>query len=286
MLAAEDGRSTQVRQDYHSEIALVTVKGDIDNLGELFQAGLERPTFAKTASLSRQVNSFFAIWLPWFCEYGTDAKGVDRYRNTYTVFAGGDDFFLIGPWESTLALASILQQKFTNYVANESITLSAGLVMTHSSTPVRQLARSVEAALDSAKMFEKNGVAKNAVSMWDHTLSWEDWHELMGNRRAALEALFEHAERAGATFSTGLTYSLLQLSDRAGSKRPEDAIWRSQLHYRLARFFRDRIRGDDHAAERRSKLLVDAIHEIGSSLSTYKGAYRIPVSVLLYRNRD
>jgi len=38
------------------------LKGDIDNLGELFRVGLRQPTFAKMAALSRQVNGFFAIY--------------------------------------------------------------------------------------------------------------------------------------------------------------------------------------------------------------------------------
>jgi hypothetical protein len=60
----------------------------------------------------------------------------------------------------------------------------------------------------------------------------------------------------GAGFSSGLTYTLLQLSDRAESQRPEDAIWRSQLHYRLARFFRDRVKGDETAARTRGEQLL------------------------------
>lgn len=298
VLAAEDGRDMHGNQNYQGEIALVTVKGDIDNLGALFLTGFDHPTeknpdgtpksnltFAKMASLSRQINAFFALWLPWFCEHGKDAQGIARFRNTYTVFAGGDDFFLIGPWESTLALASVLQEKFTAYVTNETITLSAGLAMTQPNTPVRQIARSVEHALDAAKHFEKRGKKKNAATLWGRSVDWADWQALMGGRRTALEDLMASAESHGAAFSTGLTYSLLQLADRAESLRPEDAIWRSQLHYRLARFFRDRVRGNDTARERRQQLLDDAIREIGDALGTYKGAYRLPLSVLLYRQR-
>ena len=286
VLAAEDGRALHGEQKYQGEIALVTIKGDIDNLGALFQQGLDKPTFAKMASLSRQVNAFFALWLPWFCEHGKDANGVARFRNTYTVFAGGDDFFLIGPWESTLALATALREKFAAYVANDNISFSAGVVMTKPQIPVRQLARRAEHALDAAKHFDKQGKKKNAVTFWERSICWADWQLLMGERRAALEALMANAERQGAEFSTGLTYSLLQLTDRSESQRPEDAIWRSQLHYRLARYFRDHVRGDEHARARRQQLLEDAIREIGGALGTYKGAYRLPLSVLLYRQRD
>lgn len=72
----------------NNEIALVTLKGDIDNLGALFQSGLAEPTLR--AGLHSRVRSTpFALWLPWYCAHGENR----RFRNTYTVFAGGDDFF-------------------------------------------------------------------------------------------------------------------------------------------------------------------------------------------------
>ena len=280
-IACED---RQMREDgrWQGAVALVTVKGDIDNLGAHFQKGLSKSSFAKMASLSRQFNAFFALWLPWFCEHGRDSAGVARYRNTYTVFAGGDDFLLIGPWESTLALAGALRQHFSAYVANPGITFSAGMVMNHPQTPVRQLAEAAETALEQAKA----QAGKNAASLWQQSVAWGDWHSLMDERRAALEALMIRAGQHGAEFSTGLTYSLLQLSDRAASRRPEDAIWRSQLHYRLTRFFRDRVKGDAGARGRREQLLADAIAEIGGALARHKGAYRLPLSILLYRQRE
>ncbi|MCM8579325.1 type III-A CRISPR-associated protein Cas10/Csm1, partial [Accumulibacter sp.] len=281
LIACEDRQATGGDR-WQGEIALVTIKGDIDNLGEIFQKGLEKPTFAKMASLSRQVNAFFALWLPWFCEHGRDEYGIARYRNTYTVFAGGDDFFLIGPWDSTLALATTLRERFAAYVANPQITFSAGLSMNPPKTPIRQLARNAEEALAAAK----NRPGKNAVTLWQRSVSWTEWQTLMEQRRAALEALMARAGGHGASFSSGLIYALLQLSDRAESTLPKDAIWRSQLHYRLARFFRDRVKGDETARNRREQLLADAIREIGGALGTYKGAYRLPLSVLLYRQRE
>jgi CRISPR-associated protein Csm1 len=282
VLALEDGADRDNTGKYSGEIALLTIKGDIDNLGGIFQQGLEKPTFAKMAALSRQINAFFALWLPWFCEHGTDANGVKRYRNTYTVFAGGDDFFLIGPWESTLALAGALREKFADYVVNDSISFSAGMVMTHPKTPVRQLARRAEDALDAAKHLP----GKNAATLWNRSVHWHDWRALMNDRSTALEALMARADSHGANFSTGLTYALLQLSDRSESQRPTDAIWRSQLHYRLTRFFRDRVKGDEEKKAQRDRLLADAIKEIGGALQQYKGAYRLPLSALLYRQRD
>lgn len=280
-IACED-RRLGANNRWQGKTALLTLKGDIDNLGALFQSGLETPTFAKMASLSRQMNAFFALWLPWFCEYGKNSHGITRYRNTYTVFAGGDDFFLIGPWESTLALAGEMRQHFADYVVNQGITFSAGMVMTPPKTPVRHLAHVAEMALHAAK----NVPGKNAASLWGHSIPWGDWQVLMQDRLHALEHLIERAEQHQADFSTGLTYTLLQLADRSESTKTEDAIWRSQLHYRLARFFRDRIQGNEEKKALREKLLADAIAEIGNALNHYRGAYRLPLSILLYRERD
>ena len=53
-IACEDRRLGESGR-WKGEIALVSIKGDIDDLGTIFQQGLARPTFAKMASLSRQV---------------------------------------------------------------------------------------------------------------------------------------------------------------------------------------------------------------------------------------
>ena len=115
--------------------ALAVLKGDVDNLGSLFQRGIQPPTFAKMAALSRQMNAFFAIHLPWLCQ------NRPEYRDTYTVFAGGDDFFLIGPWHKTQRLARQLAADFERFVAhNPEIHFSAGMTLSKPGIPIRALA--------------------------------------------------------------------------------------------------------------------------------------------------
>src|SRR5690606_36085828 len=120
------------------------LKGDIDDLGAIFQKGYERRNFAKMASLSRQVNSFFAIYLPWLC--------ATEFKQTYTVFAGGDDFFLLGPWRSQMLLAKRMNEEFMFYSAgNSRIHFSAGFHLTKPGLPIRQLVDGAEQALENAK---------------------------------------------------------------------------------------------------------------------------------------
>ncbi len=280
-----ENRRLDLRQDkehWHGEIALVALKGDIDNLGAIFQKGLTQPTFTKMVSLSRQVHAFFAIWLPWYCAHGT-VDGIRKFENTYTVFAGGDDFFLIGPWESTLELASQMRSHFAEYVANEGITFSVGLSMSKPQIPVRQLSFNTEEALEASKELE----GKNAATLWKQTLAWKDWRELMGERRIRLETLIQSSADHGVPISNGILYALLDLSNQAkeAEKSPTAAIWRSRLHYRLARFFGDRLRGNATKHMLRDQLINDSLLEIGSAIETYKNGYRLPLSVMLYRQR-
>ena len=122
----------------------MTLKGDVDNLGLIIQTGLEHPTFAKMATLSRQMNAFFSVYLPWLC--------AKEFPSTYTVFAGGDDFFLIGPWYSTIKLAHRIKDEFRHYVAeNPDIHFSAGLSMTKPGLPIRQMASLAEDALEEPR---------------------------------------------------------------------------------------------------------------------------------------
>ena len=110
------------------------------------QSGMKNATFASMAGLSRQINNFFAIWLPSLCLSNTKAE------NIYTVFAGGDDFYLIGPWLDMINIVPIIHQSFKKYVCNnDKVTFSIGMCMTRTGDDVINMSSMAEDALDSAK---------------------------------------------------------------------------------------------------------------------------------------
>lgn len=255
------------------QVALMTLKGDVDNLGTLFQSGLQEPTFAKMAALSRQMNAFFAVWLPALC--------AQEFRNTYTVFAGGDDFFLIGPWHSTQKLATRMAEAFKTYVAdNPKITFSAGMVMTKPGLPMHTLAAQAEDALDAAKASHHADPAqrKNAVVVFGQRVRW-------GAEWASVQAAQEQLERVRAEFSlsTSYVYGLLYLIDLASdTQNPEHAMWRSRFAYRTRRYVVDKIKDPTRRVQAQKELSV-ALGEQGiNQLGT---RYRIPLFNHFYRQR-
>jgi CRISPR-associated protein Csm1 len=275
-IACED----QQLQDNHQWLgitALSTLKGDIDNLGMIFESGLgEDVSFSKTAAVSRQINAFFTVYLPWLCK--------TKYPNTYTVFAGGDDFFLVGPWLSQIKLASEMRQAFQRYVAdNAEIHFSAGISTTKPGLPIGQLSEMAEIALEQSKAHNPKHetlAPKNAVSCFNETMSWDEFSALEV-RRKRLQDLHQDMN-----LSTGYVYGLLTLINMAEKvkERPENAIWHSYFAYRTVRML-ERNKGLDR--DKRKRWQVELAEEIANAGIIRHGAnYRVALFCHLYQQRN
>ncbi|MDY5106244.1 MAG: type III-A CRISPR-associated protein Cas10/Csm1 [Actinobacillus minor] len=246
--------------------ALMTLKGDVDNLGTIFQKGLESPTFAKMAALSRQMNQFFSLWLPAYC--------AEHSQNMYTVFAGGDDFFLIGPWHSTQKVAHKMQQEFARYVAhNPEIHFSVGMVMSKVGLPVPRLGDLAEEALEKSKGID---AGKNAVTIFNRTVKWHDWQQLCDLENEIHRLANEY------NISTSYLYSLIRLCEQANdTNHIENTIWRSRFHYRTARYVIDKL-----GQEKRNKALNEIAISLGDNgIAKHKINFAIPLTNYFYQKR-
>ena len=271
-LACEERRKEKEGNRYLGNIAIATLKGDVDNLGSIFQKGLAEPTFAKMAALSRQMNHFFSLWLPAYC--------AEHYPDTYTVFAGGDDFFLIGPWLKTQALAADMRAHFTRYVAeNEAITFSAGISISKPGLPLPRLSAYAEEALEKAKAHGGKG-EKNALCLYGETLSWHDWEKVQ-SASSRIEGV-----KQSYGLSTGYLYDMLHYVDLAQREKGGDiqaSMWRSRLYYRTRRYVNDRKKMDPERSESIYQELITTFEQQGiSALGT---TFRIPLFNHFYQLR-
>lgn len=254
--------------------ALMTLKGDVDNLGTIFQEGIRSANIAKMAALSRQMNLFFSLWLPAYC--------AEKRPNMYTVFAGGDDFFLIGPWYSTQKVAHAMQQAFAHYVAeNPEIHFSVGMVMSKSNIPVPRLGDLAEEALEKSKGIDKGekvstAEGKNAVTIFNRSVKWKDW--------GALCDLEQEIHRLAETYdiSTSYLYSLIRLCEQAAdTENIESSMWRSRFYYRTARYVTDKL-----SKETRNKALGEISISLGDKgIGLYKLNFAIPLTNYFYQKR-
>lgn len=272
---AYDNKQLNESSKWQGIAALAVLKGDIDNLGAIFQQGQKRPSFTKSALLSRQINAFFAVYLPTLCK--------EKYCNSYTVFAGGDDFFLIGPWYEIICLASEMRNKFHEYCANnEKLHFSAGILLTKPGAPVNQLAERTESALELAKhALDAHGKAsKNNVYCLEQVMKWTDFEQVV---QACLD-LKNIQDQYG--LSTAFLYALLSWCDMAEKEhlQPEMTLWRSQLYYKIYRHL-ESLPAYKGNKETLKKCTADLAVILAKNLQKFKGHYRVAVTTHLYRYR-
>ena len=243
---------------------LAVFKADVDRLGQLFGRGLgEDRTIGRVVALSRLIDGFFSGWLSELLR--------TKFPNVYTVYAGGDDLLLIGPWLSTIRLAQRLNQDFRKFSnVNPNLTLSAGIELLDPAEPLNRAVQRAEHRLERAKDEGRNRVGV----IVDKAIRWEELDRALDDA----EWLNDRIRDPRDPFSTQLIYKLLHFADlkaKADAGDPDAAIWHARLRYHLARAFPDRARHDE-AAKRIMALLGPA----GDPRPA-----RIPLTIALYRNR-
>lgn len=220
--------ATDDSENPSGHVMLGVLKADVDHLGTLLTKGLaDTASLSRLASVSRNLDTFFKGFL------------TDRIRNEfrliYTVFAGGDDLFLIGPWLDIVRLTAKFQDWFRSATCdNRNLTFSAGIVFSQSNTPVRRLAILADQALDQAK-----SRGRNRVTLGNVTMSWQAFMAGLGYA-STLGELVKRQHSHHEALSPTLLYRLLQYA-RMGLRCSEreaslsDWKWRSQLNYDLRR---------------------------------------------------
>lgn len=248
---------------------LAVLKADVDRLGQLFTRGLgEDRTVGRVVALSRQIDAFFTGWLTHHVK--TTAPDV------YTVYAGGDDLLVIGPWLTTIRLAADLNHAFRRFAGgNPDVTLSAGIELADPKEPLVRIVERAEQRLEASKAAGRNRVS--LILPDDAAIGWNelDW---------ALEAGDQlNAMLRGEKVATSFVYKLLWFADRkakADGGDTEAADWLPKYRYHLARQAADkRLQGPA-----RDAFEAAFHHLLGLDAKGGRPA-RVPITLALYRNR-
>lgn len=169
-------------------------KADVDNLGYLFADGFrgsgQGGTVGRVVTLSRMLELFFAGYVNTLIK--------QEYPTVYSVFSGGDDLFLIGPWDTLAHLAVKLEGAFKAFAGqNPCVTLSGALTIAPPKTHIAALAEDCEARLKQVKdqppgpaYPDKDG--RDAVYFMGQIFTWDD---LKGQLETARR--LEQAARGG-----------------------------------------------------------------------------------------
>ena len=256
--------------------ALGCLKADADNLGLIFTCGLQHNNLSRTATMSRQLNYFFSVYLPYILSSHTE------FKNIYTVFAGGDDLFFIGPWNIIIDFASFLNDKFKEYVCeNQDITISAGISINKPDMPVLSFSETAENALKKSK---EN--YKDSLTLFGESVKWDEFKKLEEIKFKIKEWLEElkfinksMLFRFNNFIELARQEKELKKLDRFNMEDIECLQWRAKFKYNLIRNI-----GND-LNEQGRKDAVKRVEKSAEWIEMYAGAMKIPLWQIIYNQR-
>lgn len=147
---------------------LSVLRMDIDDLGAIFAMGLRIPgyaTMSRVATLSRLLDLFFSGYLNKICEEYKE----DDVPLHYITYSGGDDLFIVGPWDKIMELALKINDEFRRYTCgNPNFTLSAGVFNLKPKFPIGMAANLAGEKLDRSKI-----LGKDSITVFEETVKWE-----------------------------------------------------------------------------------------------------------------
>jgi CRISPR-associated protein Csm1 len=249
---------------------LGVLKADADSLGAAVSATLRehRGDVPKAMrDLSQSLDRFFAETLE------AEMTGPNsRWNSIYTIFSGGDDLLVAGPWDVTLDFAAHVRHLFDQRfgaAARERpcpkpLTISAGVAIIKPKYPIHHAAQQVEELLEQAK----GGKAPRADTLKDQCAAlgglwkWKHHDEIIG----AGKQLADWVD--AGVIQRGWLHTLLELALlRRGHAGPEyagvhPAVATSRLAYHVARNWprnRDHPRNDAERAANAARDWIDTV---------------------------
>lgn len=197
-------------------------KADVDNLGYLFADGFrgngQGGTVGRVTELSRMLELFFSGYVSTLLKR--------EYQEIYTVFSGGDDLFLIGPWDTLADLAVRLEQAFRRFTGqNPCLTLSGALTMAAPGTHIAALAEDCEERLKQVKDQPPGRVypdkqGRDGVYFMGQIFTWEDLRRqlsigrqllqtALANNMSALQRILRFSQMYQSFLETGDVFQLM-----------------------------------------------------------------------------
>lgn len=255
--------------------AIMSLKGDVDGMGKYISNKDNEVTnsFARFNFFSRMVDYFFSVY----------ASEKMKGKNIYTVFAGGDDIFILGAWDEVLEFAKELREDFMKFASGSGLTISMGMVLTKPNKPINFVANIAEEGLEEAKNYkptqEQKDKEKNAITLFGETIGWEEY---MLDMLPDFEIINDMAKKYPETFNTAFWYRLLEFCDmRANLDDKENidiknALWKSKLAYSFRRNIMEKHKDEN---------FDEVLKQINENIDTYGSAFKMVIFEELYKRR-
>lgn len=249
---------------------LGVLRADVDNLGAAFISGFisdtkENPyhfnTFSRYADLSRALSMFFKVGVNKIVS--GNVNGVEDVKDTYRlwnkdtsekghihiIYSGGDDVFLVGPWDELIEVAIDIRNRLKDLTGGK-ITMSAGLGMFTHNFPITKMAEITGNLESTAKdMPEKDSIAlfgfdtenEGNAPRCRHVYTWDRFiQSVLGEKFNMLQSILAISKEGPISdsskmpFARSTMYKIMELLEEIIGNDLE-TIHRARLLYTLSR---------------------------------------------------
>jgi len=249
---------------------LGVLRADVDNLGAAFISGFisdtkENPyhfnTFSRYADLSRALSMFFKVGVNKIVS--ANVNGVEDAKDTYRlwnkdtsekghihiIYSGGDDVFLVGPWDELIEVAIDIRSRLKDLTGGK-ITMSAGLGMFTHNFPITKMAEITGNLESTAKdMPEKDSIAlfgfdtenEGNAPRCHHVYTWDQFiQSVLGEKFNMLQSILAISKEGPISdsskmpFTRSAMYRIMELLEEI-VRDESDTIHRARLLYTLSR---------------------------------------------------
>ena len=165
-------------------------RADVDNLGLIFSDGLKgKYTISRIATLSRMLDTFFTGYVnkiveevsKEFLPINVNGKEL-KYINSliYIVYSGGDDIFIIAPYDVAIKFAQEIREKFYNFTCgNMDFGISGGIFISSPTMPIHLSAKYSEKLENKSKKTYYCKLdeiyMKDSISIFNKTYRWKEF---------------------------------------------------------------------------------------------------------------
>jgi len=262
---------------------LGVLKMDIDNLGLTFGLGIKPISASRIFTLSNLISIFFKGWINQICQDITlkwkeeklkvsslpdeEKSKAERLENIfYTIYSGGDDLLILGPWDQVIELAQVIYSDFREYTCNNpNITLSGGISIVKPHFPIQRFSQVVGEELEKSKHS-----GKDKVTIWGKPLAWVEGDKSFYNLINYAKKLEKQVKDPDNPLPKGFLYYLLRLEKLYIDTDKENIMWVPYFIY---------------AHARRIKEEVEKELSFKSEVMKIRGNLKIPISYVSLKTR-
>jgi CRISPR-associated protein Csm1 len=189
---------------------LAFLRIDADRIGEKFRDLAGQPE--RIRALSKLLDGAFSSCVSHLI--------ASQFPNLYPVYGGGDDLFVIGPWNDILDFASAWREEF-RAISGDQLSFSAGVALAKPRQHILTKSEEAERALN-----EHAKASRDSIHALGCTIPWSEFPAVLEGARRMASLLAEGQIRSA------LLHNLIELHSRW---RRGDARWHSLLFYQTER---------------------------------------------------